>query len=219
MVIAGAKTTQDVSLAQMQYHTQAVRRGLDQAQSSYRPLLIADLPAKTYDSEDQALESSRALVRAGADMVKLEGDVIDQVRALRAEGIRVCGHLGLTPQSITEFKVQARTPVEQDKLLSDAVDLEKAGVEILVLEMLPAPFAKKVTQSLHIPTIGIGAGVETTGQVLVLYDLLGLNPDFSPRFLKKFAQGSDWVQEALRLYSTEVRARKYPAKEHSFGLS
>ena len=216
MVIQGHDNTLAVTLEQMIYHTQAVRRGLNSSAQKSTMEIIADLPIHTYDSPAQALESSQALLRAGADVVKLEGPALDVMAALRQEGIRVCGHIGLTPQSILDYKVQGKTEAEAQRLQHEAHSIQKVGAEMIVLEMIPAALAQRLTAELAIPTIGIGAGAACSGQVLVLYDLLGLNQGFNPKFLKKFGSGASLVLQALKTYSQEVRDGSYPSDAHSF---
>ena len=216
MVIQGYDNTLAVTLDQMIYHTQAVRRGMASAAQKSAVEIIADLPVHTYDSPAQAVESSRALLKAGADAVKLEGPALEVIEALSKEGIRVCGHIGLTPQSILDYKVQGKTETEAQRLQHEAHSIQKAGAEMIVFEMIPAALAQKLTGELTIPTIGIGAGAGCSGQVLVLYDLLGLNQGFNPKFLKKFGSGASMVLQALKLYSQEVRDGSYPSDAHSF---
>ncbi|MDB5036855.1 MAG: panB [Bacteriovoracaceae bacterium] len=216
MVIQGHDSTLSVSMDQIRYHVAAVARGLHKAKVEKKPLLIADMPVDSYNTIDSAIQNAKSLISVGAEMVKVEGAVSDRVAALKKEGIAVCGHIGLTPQSIQDFKVQGKTELEAQRLLREAKDLSNAGVDLLVLEMIPSSLAKKITESISTPTVGIGAGVYTSGQVLVLYDLLGLNPDFNPKFLKKFMNGAESVSHALKSYSDEVRAEVYPSEKNSF---
>lgn len=216
MVIAGESSTLSVTMDDMIFHTRAVRRGLQSASASSKPLLMADLPAGTYVTPSQALTNAQLLRDAGADIIKVEGPCYDVVRALTSSGFKVCAHIGLTPQSIQEFKVQGKTPEAAERLRTEALELEEAGAEWIVFEMIPAELARSLTESLRIPTIGIGAGVGCSGQVLVLYDLLGLNPDFSPKFLRKFADGAGLVDSALKTFAQNVRDEQYPDRSHSF---
>lgn len=221
MAVYGESSTLNVDLEMMRRHVCAVKSGFENSkvETQKLPQLIADLPVGTYESPSAAIISSTILRSAGAEIVKLEGPVFDQVRALKNEGFRVCGHLGLTPQSIQDYKVQGRDPEQAKQIFSDAKSLEEAGCELLVLEMLPTELARQITEELSIPTIGIGAGVHCSGQVLVLYDLLGMNSDFSPKFLKTFADGETSTIKALQYYSEEVSSAKYPDDAHSFGVS
>ncbi len=216
-VVAGHGTTLSATLPQMIYHAAAVRRG-----APTMPIVV-DLPFLTYQvSIEEAIRNAgRVLAETGANAVKLEGGaaMVPTVRALVERGIPVVGHLGLLPQSVQStggYKVQGRAAAAADQLLADAGALEAAGASMLVLELVPASLAKRVSRALAIPTVGIGAGADCDGQVLVLYDLLGLDERFNPRFLRKYAQLAGDVRDAVARFGTEVRARKYPGKEHSF---
>lgn len=216
-VIAGQETTLSATLDQMIYHAAAVRRGAPKA------LVFVDLPFLTYQvSIPEAIRNAgRVLQETEANGVKLEGGrhMAETVRALVERGIPVMGHLGLTPQSVHAlggYKVQGRESGAADRLLDDARALEAAGACALVLELVPAAVAKRITSGLTIPTIGIGAGPHCDGQVLVLHDMLGLNESFSPKFLKRYAELGGSVRDAVRVYAEEVRAGRYPGPEHSF---
>ena len=213
-VIQGHDSTIPTTINDMVYHTQAVRRG------SENTFIITDLPFMTFSHEHQALDNSAMLMRAGANMVKLEGGswLNTTVRMLCERGIPVCGHLGLTPQSVHKIsgnKVQGRTKQSANQIFEDALNLEKAGIDLLVLECVPAKLAQKITQKIQIPVIGIGAGVDTDGQVLVIYDILGLSPRM-PSFSKNFLNGTGDIESALKLYSEQVRSKEFPAKKHTF---
>jgi 3-methyl-2-oxobutanoate hydroxymethyltransferase len=217
MVVQGLPNTLGVSLEDVIYHTRAVARG------SSRALIVADLPFMSYQvSPEQALVSAGRLVKeGGAEAVKLEGgrSVCGAVTRMVESGIPVMGHLGLTPQSVNVlggFKVQAREEAARDRLLADARALERAGAFALVLEAVPRGVAKLVTDSVSIPTIGIGAGPDCDGQVLVCYDLLGLFQGFVPRFVKRYAELGEGVLNAARSYVAEVRAGNFPEERHSF---
>jgi 3-methyl-2-oxobutanoate hydroxymethyltransferase len=215
-VVQGRESTLPVTLDDMVYHTAAVKRGL------VTPLLIADLPFMTYRDVDTALRSSARLVaEGGAAMVKLEGAdyVLDVIHALDRRQIPVCAHLGLTPQSVHKFggyRVQGKTKSAAERLIADARAVEQAGASLLVLECVPAALAKTITAELRIPTIGIGAGVDCDGQVLVIYDMLGITPGKRPKFSKDFLAGSGSVLDAIRAYAKAVRNGTFPAPEHSF---
>ena len=217
-VIAGFESTLPVTLEQMVYHAAAVRRGVKRA------LLIVDMPFLTYQAsiESAILNCGRVMQKTGAHAVKIEGgnpEMADTVRALVRTGIPVMGHLGFTPQSVRTlggFKVQGREPAAAEQMIADAKRLEEAGVFSIVLELVPASVAARVTEAVKVPTIGIGAGVSCDGQVLVLPDMLGLNDEFSPKFLKRYANLGEDVRNAVREFAKEVRARKYPGDEHSF---
>ncbi len=215
-VIYGEARTTGIDLVRMLHHVEAVRRGIDKSTVTKKPCLIADLPAGSYELPERAVQTARLMLERGAEMVKIEGALTEVVHALRSKDVRVCGHIGYTPQSISEAKVQGRGEDQARRLIAEASALQKAGCELLVLELMPAVLAETITSSLRIPTIGIGAGVGCSGQVLVLYDLLGLDPDFKPKFLKKYADGYGFVRSALESYAKEVRSREYPGKDHSF---
>ena len=216
-VIQGHGTTVPVEVEDIIYHTRAVMRG------TTSPHVVADLPFMSYQaSDDEGMRNAgRLLKEGGAQAVKLEGGqaFAPLVRRLVGAGIPVVGHLGLTPQSVNVFggfRVQGRDEEAADRLVEDALSLQDAGIYMLVLEMVPAALAARVTEALSIPTIGIGAGNQTSGQVLVIQDLLGLNSEFKPRFVKCFAALESAVVDALRDYGREVRDRAFPDDDHSF---
>jgi len=216
-VLAGHETTLSTTLDQMIYHAAAVRRG------SHRALVFVDLPFLTYQiSIPEAIRNAgRVLQETGAHGVKLEGGshMAETVAALVDRGIPVIGHLGLTPQSVHAlggYRVQGREEKGAHRMLEDAKALEAAGACAIVLELIPASLAARISKSLAIPTIGIGAGPGCDGQVLVLHDMLGLNEQFAPKFLKHYAELGESVREAVRSFAAEVRDGKYPGKEHSF---
>jgi 3-methyl-2-oxobutanoate hydroxymethyltransferase len=218
MVVQGLPNTLGVTLDQMVYHTRAVARGVGRAH------VVADLPFGSYQaSTDQAVENGiRLLAEGGAEAVKLEGgsNFTDVVEALNRASVPVMGHLGLTPQSIHQFGgfvVQGRGEAKANVLLEDARALQEAGCYAVVLEAIPAELAAEVTAQLRIPTIGIGAGARCDGQVLVSYDLLGMNPEFHPRFVKRYAELHALIAESAALYSHEVRSGLFPTDAHSFG--
>ncbi len=216
-VIMGLGNTLGVTMEHMIHHTRAVSRG------AHRPLLCADMPFLSYHiSPEQALTNAgRLIAEGGAACVKLEGgeEVVPQIEKIVSAGIPLMGHIGLTPQSIHAiggYKVRGKGDEEARKMMDDALKIEAAGAFALVLEMVPAHLSEAISKRLSIPTIGIGAGGETDGQVLVLHDLLGLDAQFNPKFLKKYMDGSHLVLEALRNYDTEVKQQKFPGVEHSF---
>lgn len=214
MVAQGRATTLPVTLDEMIYHTQMVQRGNHQA------WCIADLPFMSETNPEQALASSARLIKeGGADMVKLEGGerVIPMIEQLSSLGVPVCGHLGLLPQSVLKkgYRVQGRGEKEAQQLMNEALALEQAGADMLVLECVPSELAKQVSERLTIPVIGIGAGSGTDGQVLVCYDLLGLTVGKTPSFSHNFlAETSGSIEQAFQRYADAVRARTFPAKEH-----
>lgn len=217
-VVAGFDSTIPVTLDQMIYHGAAVARGVRRA------LLVVDMPFLTWQvSEAQALENGgRLMQQGGAQAVKLEGAGPESIRAVEAlvrVGIPVMGHLGFTPQSLHAlggFRVQGREADAAQRLVDEARRLEDAGAFSMVLELMPAEVAARVTEAVQVPTIGIGAGLGCSGQVLVLPDLLGLNDGFAPRFLKKYATLADTVRDAVRTFGDEVRGRQYPGPGHAF---
>ena len=216
MVIQGHESTVPVTMEQMNYHVRCV------ATANSSSLLIADLPYMSYATKEQALHNAAELMRAGANMVKLEGGqwLVQSVKALSDCGVPVCAHLGLTPQSVDAlggYKVQGRDNDAAEQIIQDALALERAGAKLLVLECVPATLGQKITEALSIPTIGIGAGADCDAQVLVLHDMLGLNANFKPKFVKNFmsaAQGD--IKQAVELYIQEVKSRSFPADEHNF---
>ena len=217
MVIQGHETTLPVSMADVLYHTQCVSRGCNDA------LVIADMPFGSYQGSPQsAFENAVRLVgEGGAHMVKIEGGtaMAETVTFLVDRGIPVCGHIGLTPQSVNQlggFRVQGREEPATEALRRDARNLAEAGASLLIIEAIPAQLAKSITDSVSIPTVGIGAGPDTDGQVLVLYDVLGLFPRKSPKFSKDFLEGKGSVLEAVKGFVENVRARRFPGPEHSF---
>jgi 3-methyl-2-oxobutanoate hydroxymethyltransferase len=217
-LLAGYETTLPVTLDQMVYHARSTRAGVKRA------LLIVDMPFLTYQvSPRRALENcGRVMQEGGADTVKLEGaseNVLAAVRAVTGAGIPVMGHLGFTPQSVLALggtRVQARDAQGAKKIVEDAKRLEDAGAFSIVLELVPASVAARVTEAVSVPTIGIGAGVSCSGQVLVLHDLLGLNEGFSPKFLKRYAAMAAEVRDAISRFGEDVRAGSYPDDDHSF---
>jgi len=215
MVIQGHSSTLPVSMDDMIYHTACVARG---ARFS---MVLADLPFASYSTPDQALTHAAQLMRVGAEMVKLEGGqwLAETVHHLVQQGIPVCAHLGLTPQAVHQlsgFRVQGKTPDSAERLLDDALALEQAGASLLVLEAIPAALGAKVTQTVKIPTIGIGAGSNCSGQVLVLHDMLGVFQGHRPKFVKDFMQGQTSIQAAIVAYVQAVKSGQFPSSEHCF---
>lgn len=215
-VVAGFDSTLPVKLEHMIYHGAAVRRGVSRA------LLVIDMPFLSYQAsiERAILNAGRVLQETSADAVKLEGgskEMVATVSALVRTGIPVMAHLGFTPQSVHTLgmRVQGRERADADRLVEEAIALEEAGAFSIVLELLPSDVAKKITAAVTIPTIGIGAGPDCDGQVLVLPDLLGLNDGFAPKFLKKYANLAEESRKAVSKYAEEVRAGAYPDASHS----
>jgi len=219
MTVLGYESTVPVTMDDMLHHTRAVVRG------SQNALIVADMPFMSYQTgaSDAIRNAGRFLQEAGAQAVKLEGGapVVEIVRALVSFGIPVMGHLGLTPQSINQLgghKVQGKTPAAAVRLMSDAAALQEAGAFAVVLECVPAALGKLVTERLSIPTIGIGAGPYCDGQVQVLSDLLGLDPDFSPRHAKQYAHLAQEIQDAVQCYQREVQAGDFPTARESVSM-
>ena len=217
MVMQGLDSTLPVTMDEMVYHGRCV------ASACGRSLVLVDMPFMSYQaSTEQALvNAGRLMKEGGAEMIKLEGGaaIIDTVRALSDSGIPVCGHLGLTPQSVHKFggyKVQGREQHAADKMKQDALALQDAGATLLVLEAVPRTLAKAITGALRIPTIGIGAGLDTDGQVLVLQDMIGIYPKPSPKFSRNFMDDAEDIQGAIKSYVEAVRNGSFPATEHSF---
>ena len=216
-VMAGHETTLPITLDQIIYHASSVIRGID------RCLVVVDIPFGYYQSNSEiALASAvRIMKETGAHAVKLEGgeEVLDSVRRIISAGVPVMGHLGLTPQSIYKFgtyAVRAQEEVEATKLKKDAKLLEKAGCFGIVLEKIPASLAKEVSESIHIPTIGIGAGGHCDGQVLVMHDMLGINTEFKPRFLRQYLNLNEQVTIAVQQYISDVKGKSFPNESEQY---
>ena len=215
-VLQGHESTLPVKLADMVYHTECVARG------SKRAFLVSDMPFGSFQvSPEETLRNAAQLMAAGAHMVKIEGGrpMLETIEFLTDRGIPVCGHLGLTPQSVHAlggYRVQGKGETESQQLLREAKQLEQAGAGMLVLEAIPAALAREVTAALRIPTIGIGAGVDCSGQVLVLHDMLDVYPGKKAKFVKNFMRPAGSIQGAAELYVKEVRSKTFPGPEHSF---
>jgi len=216
MVVQGHDSTLPVSMDDMAYHTACVARG------SKTAFVIADMSFGSYqESREQAFRNAARLMAAGAQMVKIEGgrEFSSTVRFLSERGIPVCTHLGLTPQSVHKlggYRVQGKTAEAEARLLSDASTLERAGAEMLVLEAVPAKLAADITRELTIPTIGIGAGPDCSGQVLVLHDMLDVFPGKKARFVRNFMEDASSIAQAVEHYVRAVKERRFPGEEHSF---
>ncbi|MBM14733.1 MAG: 3-methyl-2-oxobutanoate hydroxymethyltransferase [Nitrospina sp.] len=219
MVSQGNANTLSVTLEDIVYHTRCVNKGVQRA------LVVADMPFMSYQvSVESAVTNAGILIQqGGAAAVKLEGGgrIISQVNAIIKAGIPVMGHVGLTPQSVHQFggyKIQGKTFLDSKQIKQDAKDLQKAGVFALVLEGIPEELAAEITIDLEIPTIGIGAGSKCDGQILVTHDLLGLNPDFAPKFVKRYAYLSDVIQNSVKDFINEVQNETFPGSEHTYNL-
>ena len=216
-VMAGHETTLPITLDQMIYHSQSVVRGID------RCLVVVDMPFGSYQSNSEiALASAIKIMKeTGGHSVKLEGgeEAVDSVKKIVSAGIPVMGHLGLTPQSIYKFgtyTVRAKEVDEATKLKKDALLLQEAGAFAIVLEKIPAALAKEVSESLHIPTIGIGAGGQCDGQVLVMHDMLGINTEFKPRFLRQYLNMHEQVTGAVKQYIVDVKRKDFPNEQEQY---
>ena len=214
-VIQGHSSTTPVTIEHMAYHTECVARANSHA------FVIADLPFASYGDPIQALDSAAELMRAGADMVKLEGGdwQIDIIQYLVERSVPVCAHLGLLPQSVHilgGYKVQGKSKDGASLMLEQAIACELAGAQMIVLEAIPSSLGKQITASLSIPTIGIGAGTDCSGQVLVLQDMLGISPGKPPKFVKNFLDGQGSIEGAIKAYVREVKSGKFPGPEHGF---
>ena len=215
MVCQGHDSTLPVSVADVAYHTASVARGNQTA------MLVADMPFGSYATPERAYAHAVTLIQAGAHMVKLEGGawLVETVRFLTERAVPVCAHLGLTPQSVHQlggYKVQGKTVQAADQLKADALALQAAGASLLVLEAIPSALGKETTQLLTIPTIGIGAGPDCSGQVLVMHDMLGVFPGKKARFVKNFMEGQASIEAAVGAYVAAVKDHSFPAPEHCF---
>ena len=217
-VILGLDSTVPVTVDQMIYHGAAVRRGASRA------LVVVDMPFMSYQvsTEDALRNAGRIMKETNAQAVKVEGGdqpLADAIHAMTRAGIPVMGHIGFTPQSVHAlggFRVQGRAPGDAERLVEEARRIEAAGAFSVVLELVPSAVAKAVTAAVQIPTIGIGAGPDCDGQVLVLHDLLGLNDGFRPKFLRRYAEMAGDVRSAMKQFADDVKAGRYPGSEHSF---
>ena len=216
MVLQGHDTTVPVTMEDIVYHSKAVARGL------HRPFLVADLPFASYPTREIALANSvRLMQEGGAEMVKLESGLgqLEIVEFLARHDIAVCAHLGLKPQSVHKtggFRVQGKDDAAAKRMLENARALESAGADIVLLECIPSELGQRITQALQVPVIGIGAGPDTDGQILVLYDVLDITSGRKPRFVKNFMDGASSNLDALRRYVQAVKDKTYPAAEHEF---
>lgn len=215
MVLQGGQDTLAVSVDEMVYHTRCVARGASNA------LIIADMPFMSYATPEQTYQTAARLMAAGARMVKMEGGdwLCDSIRHLTRNGVPVCGHLGLTPQSVHVFggfKVQGRDEYQAQEIYRQALCLQEAGIQLLVLECVPVALAERITKALRIPVIGIGAGPTTDGQILVMHDAFGITSGYVPKFTKNFLAETGDMHAAIRLYVQQVSEGTFPGPEHSF---
>ena len=215
MVLQGHSSTLPVTIDDIVYHTRCAARGKGHS------LLMVDLPFMSNATTERLLEDAGAVMRAGAELVKLEGEawMADGIRELTRRGVPVCAHLGLTPQTVHQlggYKVQGREAAGAERIINDAKVLVEAGASVILLECVPASLGKAVTEALDVPVIGIGAGPDTDGQILVMHDVLGVTHGRTPRFVKNFMAEADSIQAAFQDYHEAVKARTFPAQEHCF---
>jgi len=210
MVFQGCKDTKSVTMEAMIYHTRAVARG------ARNTPVIGDMPIHSYDTVEDALENAKLFIEAGADGVKIEGNKPEIIKALIAEGIPVMGHVGLLPQTAEAYKVRGKTAEEAEKIFRDALEVDGCGVFSIVLECIPESLAKRITENVKAPTIGIGAGKYCDGQVLVINDMLGFDDSFAPKYLKKYADLNKIIKNAVKRFMEEVRSGVYPDEEHTY---
>lgn len=208
-VVLGYDRTKYVTMQDMIRHLQAVRSGTPDT------FIVADLPYASYNNEEDAIKSSKKLIKAGADAVKPEGKP-EIVKVLADDGVEVMGHLGLLPQSAEKYGVVGKDEEEAKRIIGEAKKIEEAGAFSLVLESIPSKLAEEITNNLKIPTIGIGAGNKCDGQVLVLYDMLGLFPDFEPRFVRKYLNLKEDIRKAVQQYSKDIKEGRFPSENESF---
>jgi len=210
MVVLGYKDTKAVSMQEMLHHTRAVARGAKNTS------IVGDMPINTYNTVADALKNAKDFLDAGAHAVKIEGNKPRIIKALLDEGIPVMGHVGLLPQTAESYRVRGKEEAEAEKIFSDALEVDKLGVFTIVLECIPENLAKKITEAVEAPTIGIGAGKHCDGQVLVINDMLGFDESFTPKYLKRYASLSQVIREAVTRFKEEVLEGKYPDKEHTY---
>lgn len=215
MVLQGNSDTLNVTVDDIAYHTRCVTSVTEKS------FVIADMPFMSYATPEDAYKNAAVLMRAGASMVKVEGDdwLFETIAGLTQRSVPVCAHLGLTPQSVHVFggfKVQGREQEAADKMVEHALKLEQAGAQLLVLECIPSVLAQRISEALTIPTIGIGAGPDTDGQILVMHDVLGISAGYIPKFSKNFLAETGNIPDAVNKYITDVQSGNYPQKEHGF---
>jgi len=215
MVLQGEDDTLPVTIDDIAYHTRSVRRGTNRA------FVLADMPFMSYATPKQTYSNAAKLMAAGASMVKMEGGswLCDTITGLNERGVPVCGHLGLTPQSVHVFggfKVQGRDADKAQRLLDEAKALEAAGVQLLVLECVPSSLGKTISEALNIPVIGIGAGKDTDGQILVMHDMFGISANYMPKFSKNYLTETGDMRKAVKQYIDDVSSGAFPGAEHSF---
>jgi 3-methyl-2-oxobutanoate hydroxymethyltransferase len=210
MVVQGCANTRGVTMEDMLYHTRAVARG------TKKTPIIVDMPLNSDSTAEDALKNAKRILDAGGHGVKIEGDKTEAIKALIRNGIPVMAHMGLLPQTATVYRVTGKAPEDAEKILKDAIKVDRLGVFAMVIESIPEALAKKITKAVGTPTIGIGAGKYCDGQVLVISDMLGLDPTFSPKYLKRYADLNQVIKKAIDDFRGEVREGKYPDPEHTY---
>ena len=210
MVVQGHMDTKSVTMEDMLYHTRAVARG------AKKTPIIGDMSINSDKSVEEALKSARRFLEAGAHGVKIEGNKSKAIEALLNEGIPVMGHTGLLPQTAPSYRLRGKQPEDAEKIFHDTLELDKLGVFTIVLECIPESLAKKITEAVSAPTIGIGAGKYCDGQVLVINDMLGLGQSFNPKYLKRYANLNQIIKGAVKSFKQEVKTGKYPDEEHTY---
>ncbi len=210
MVVLGYGNTKAVNMQEMLHHTRAVARGTKNTP------IVGDMPINSYNTVADALKNAKKFLDAGAHGVKIEGNKPRTIKALLNEDIPVMGHVGLLPQTAESYRVKGKEEREAEKILSDALELDKLGVFTMVLECIPESLAKRITENVQTPTIGIGAGKYCDGQVLVINDMLGLDKSFTPKYLKRYADIGNVIRQAVTMFKEEVMEGKYPDKEHTY---
>ena len=220
MVLQGKDSTLPVTVDEMAYHTDMVARG--NAKAKRPALVMTDLPFMSYGTLEQGLESARKAMQAGAHLVKVEGDewLVPLIESLSKQGVPVCAHLGLTPQAVNKlggYKVQGRDEAKASTMVEHAQKLEAAGADLILLECVPSELGKRITAAVQAPVIGIGAGGDTDAQVLVVYDMLGMNTGYVPKFVKNFMTDGRTIPEAISEYAEQVKRGEFPSAEHGFG--
>ncbi len=210
MVVLGYKDTKSVTMEDMIRHTRAVARGAKNTP------VIGDMPINSCNTAEDALKSAKRFLAAGAEGVKIEGNRPEIVKTLLDEGIPVMGHVGLLPQTAEKYRLRGKEKAEAEKILKDTIELDKMGVFTIVLECIPESLAKRITETVKAPTIGIGAGKYCDGQVLVINDMLGFDDTFSPKYLKRYANLSKEIKKAVAEFKAEVLSEKYPDEEHTY---
>ncbi len=210
MVIQGYTDTKSVTMGEMLYHTRAVARGAKKIP------IIGDMPINSDKTAENALINARRFLDAGAHAVKIEGNKSETIKALIDDGIPVMGHVGLLPQTAPVYRLRGKQPDEAERILQDALEIDKLDVFAIVLESIPESLAKKITESVGAPTIGIGAGKFCDGQVLVINDMLGIDPSFNPKYLKRYANLNEVIKQAVEDFKREIQTGKYPDAEHTY---